>query len=246
MLGKRGLGKKKFEAERKIGIDRVCRRLNAQPIPPKRRTQCLDQCPFILASLFKTAKSQPAAVLMSEQGFAVANDTTLPIYSFLAQDPTRAKRFSNTMSMASPSSLTFLASAPIWQSIGPSATVVDVGGSRGHVSAFLAQNFSSPRFVVQDLPATTAEIGPATAYRLPENVKERVTLMEHDFFEPQPVREADVYLFRFVFHNWSDEYCLKILRALVPAMGPGTKVVVNDHCMPEPGALGLLRERRIR
>ena len=100
--------------------------------------------------------------------------------------------------------------------------------------------------MVQDLPATTAEIGPATAYMLPEDVKDRVRLMEHDFFEPQPVHGADVYLLRFVFHNWSDEYCLKILRALVPAMSPGAKVVVNDHCMPEPGALGLLRERRIR
>ena len=114
------------------------------------------------------------------------------------------------------------------------------------MSAFLAQKFPSLRFVVQDLPATTAEIGPATAYMLPGDVKERVTLMEHDFFEPQPVQGADVYMFRFVFHNWSDEYCLKILRALVPAMRPGAKVVVNDHCMPEPGVLGLLRERRIR
>ena len=122
-----------------------------------------------------------------------------------------------------PSSIAFLISAPIWHTLRPSATVVDVGGSRGPVRAFLAQTFPRLRFVVQDLSATTAEIGPANAYTLPEDVKERVTLTEHDFFEPQPVHEADVYLLRFVFHKWSDEYCLKILRALVPAMGPGGK-----------------------
>ena len=100
--------------------------------------------------------------------------------------------------------------------------------------------------MVQDLAATTAEIGPAASYLLPEDVKERVTLLEHDFFETRPVHEADAYLFRFVAHNWSDEYCLRILRALVPVLRPGKKVVVNDHCMPEPAALGLLRERRNR
>ena len=106
------------------------------------------------------------------------------MYSFLAQDRARAKRFSNTISMASPSTLAFLASAPIWSTLPPTAKVVDVGGSRGHVSAFLAQKFLGLRFVVQDLPATTAEIGPAVSYTLPEDVKDRVTLMEYDFFEP--------------------------------------------------------------
>lgn len=118
--------------------------------------------------------------------------------------------------------------------------MVDEGGSRGPVSASLAQNLPSLHFVVQDLSATTAEIGPATAYRLPENVKEKVTLTEHDFFEPQPVHEADVYLFRFVFHNWSDEYCLKILRALVPRHGPGGKSCGQRLLYAEARGLGII------
>lgn len=168
------------------------------------------------------------------------------MYSFLAQDNTRAKRFVGTMSLASAASLTFLSSASIWRTLQPTAMVVDVGGSRGHVSAFLAQKFPSLHFVVQDLPSTAADIGPALSYTLPEDVKGRVRLMEHDFFGPQPTQGADVYLFRFIFHNWSDPYCVKILKALVPAMRSGSKIIVNDHCMPEVGALGLLRERRIR
>ena len=168
------------------------------------------------------------------------------MYSFLAQDQTRAKRFAGTMSMASPESLAFLSSAPIWQSLRPTATVVDVGGSRGHVSAFLAQKFPHIHFIVQDLPSTTPDTESGLSYVLPEDMKPRVRVMEHNFFRPQPVEGADVYLFRFVFHNWSDGYCVKILRALLPAMRPGAKIVVNDHCMPEAGALGLLRERRIR
>lgn len=165
------------------------------------------------------------------------------MYAFIAQDPTRTKRFASTMSKASPSSLEFLSSAPIWGTLRPTATVVDVGGSRGHVSAFIAQKFPNLHFVVQDLPSTTADFEEAL---LPRDGEGRVEIMEHDFFEPQPVQGADVYLFRFVFHNWSDGYCSKILRALVPALRSGATVVVNDHCMPEPGTLGLLSERRIR
>ena len=151
------------------------------------------------------------------------------MYSFLAQDHIRAKRFAGTMSMASPESLAFLSSAPIWQTLRATATVVDVGGSRGHVSAFLAQSFPNIHFIVQDLPSTTVDAEPAQSYVLPEDMKEIVRVMEHDFFEPQPVQGADVYLFRFVFHNWSDGYCVKILRALLPAMRSGVKIVVNDH-----------------
>lgn len=168
------------------------------------------------------------------------------MYTFIAQDETRAKRFASTMSLASPASLRFLSSASIWRTLQPNATVVDLGGSRGHVSAFLAQRFPSLHFIVQDLPSTASEIGPALSYQLPADIKGRVSLMEHDFFKAQPIQGADVYLFRFIFHNWSDDYCVKILRALVPALRSGAKVVVNDHCMPEVGALGLLRERRIR
>ncbi|KAL9610543.1 MAG: hypothetical protein Q9167_004755 [Letrouitia subvulpina] len=188
------------------------------------------------------SNTRPNSVL----GFAVANNTTLPMYAFLAQDPTRAKRFASTMSTASPSSLEFLSSAPIWGTLGPTATVVDVGGSRGHVSAFLAQKFPSLHFIVQDLRSTTAEVEHALPDTLPGDGEGRVKIMEHDFFKPQPMQGADVYLFRFVFHNWSDGYCVKILRALVPAMRSGAKVAVNDHCMPEPGTLGLSSEKRIR
>ena len=60
--------------------------------------------------------------------------------------------------------------------------------------------------------------------------------MAHDFFkEAQPVHGADVYFFRFIFHNWPDKYCLKILRSLIPALKTGAKVVIIDYVLPGPG-----------
>jgi hypothetical protein len=59
--------------------------------------------------------------------------------------------------------------------------------------------------------------------------------MEHDFFTPQAVKNADVYLYRWIFHNWDDEKSISILRNLIPALKKGVKIVVNDGCLPVPG-----------
>lgn len=36
----------------------------------------------------------------------------------------------------------------------------------------------------------------------------------------QPVRHADVYFFRAIFHNWRHKYAVEILRNLMPALKP--------------------------
>lgn len=69
--------------------------------------------------------------------------------------------------------------------------------------------------------------------------------MIHDFFIQQPI-VADVYLFRAIFHNWPDHYCVKILHSLIPALKHGARIIVNDGVVPEPGTLDLLAERNIR
>lgn len=51
--------------------------------------------------------------------------------------------------------------------------------------------------------------------------------MVHDFFTPQPVA-ADAYFFRMIFHDWSNKNCVRILRALVPVLRKGAKVLIND------------------
>lgn len=44
-----------------------------------------------------------------------------------------------------------------------------------------------------------------------------------------------VYFFRWIIHNYSTPYAVKLLKNLVPAMKPGARVVINDHCLREPG-----------
>lgn len=80
----------------------------------------------------------------------------------------------------------------------------------------------------------------------PVELAGRVRFMEHDFLTEQPVHGADVYFFRWIFHNWSDKYSIKILRNLIPALKPGAKVVINDNVLPQPGILSRWQEERLR
>ena len=57
--------------------------------------------------------------------------------------------------------------------------------------------------------------------------------MKHDFFEPQPVKNARAYYLRSVMHDWSDEYALKILANVYEAMGPESVLLVNETVMSD-------------
>ena len=84
-----------------------------------------------------------------------------------------------------------------------------------------------------------------TIGQVPEHLSARVELTAHDCFKPQPV-EAEVYFFRQVFHAFSDKYAVTALKALVPVMRPGARVVINDYILPQPGVLSQSDEKSVR
>ena len=79
----------------------------------------------------------------------------------------------------------------------------------------------------------------------PSGLEDRISFMAHDFFTPQPIT-ADVYFFRFIFHDWPDKYGISILQNLVPALKPGARVLINEFCLPEPGMISAYKERVLR
>lgn len=127
-----------------------------------------------------------------------------------------------------------------WAALGK-ALVVDIGGSRGHVAMGIAKRFDNLSIQVQDMEPVVdgAELG------VPEEFKGRVTFQATNFFAPQTVA-AEVYFFRWILHNWSDKYCRLILQAQIPMLKPGSRLLIQDICMPEPGQIALWRERDLR
>jgi len=164
----------------------------------------------------------------NETGFNIENNTDDSFYIELAKTPERARRFGGGMRFMTRGSLydiNHLIRGYEWGAIDAvGGTVVDVGGGQGGVSMALAKAHPNLNLVVQDLPGT-AEEGERL---LPAALKGQVRFMGHDFFTEQPIKNADVYFFRFILHNWSDKYAEKILRNLIPAMKPGSKVVIYE------------------
>ncbi|KAL7755528.1 hypothetical protein ACKLNR_014626 [Fusarium oxysporum f. sp. zingiberi] len=193
--------------------------------------------------MLDAVKKWPNSQEPNETGYALTNPLGLSLYEVLGSDPERAVRFSNTMKAFTSRpdyDVSYVLDNYKWASLGE-ATVVDVGGAAGHVAIQIAQRFSAINVVVQDNERAIA----GAEARVPQNLKGRVRFEAHDFFKPQ-VTAADAYYLRWVLHNWSDKYCVQILRALIPALRSGARIVIQDTCMPEPGTIPLWKERHLR
>lgn len=180
------------------------------------------------------------------QAFNIAFNTTESVYEFHKSHPEHGKNFATMIGNLEHevSTKNAFGQGYPWDTIGDNiagGTVVDIGGSIGTSSILLARRFPNLKFIVQDLPGPIASGKDA----VPADVSERVEFVVHDFFTEQPVN-ADAYFFRYIFHNWGDRKVLEILRALVPALRPGAKVIINDYILPEPGSMDIAQERRAR
>lgn len=155
----------------------------------------------------------------------------------------RASRFANAMKIFAtrpdydPS---YITDHYDWAALGQ-AQVVDIGGGRGHIARCLARRFQDLNIIVQDMDKVIEN----AETELEEDVRDRVTFMIHDLFAPQTV-QADVFFLRWVLHNWPDGYCVMILRALVPVLRPGVKIIIQETLLPEPGSVALWREKYLR
>lgn len=65
-----------------------------------------------------------------------------------------------------------------------------------------------------------------------------VVLQAHDFFSPQPVKDAALFLLRLVIHDWADEEALAILRPLAEAATSETRLLLVEQAyeplQPDP------------
>ncbi|KAL9107354.1 MAG: hypothetical protein Q9227_007719 [Pyrenula ochraceoflavens] len=106
--------------------------------------------------------------------------------------------------------------------------MVDVGGGRGRSLLTVRKAYPELKgeMILQDTTDMLDNISPS---ELPE-----VTKMPHDFFTKNPVRNAQVYWIRRVFHDWQDAEGRKIIEAIAPAMATDSRILISDMLIPEP------------
>ncbi|EXJ91409.1 hypothetical protein A1O1_04521 [Capronia coronata CBS 617.96] len=195
-------------------------------------TGSMDAIGFWLEELFPAAPKMVEALKKysgsgepNETAFNLAFNTSRPFYLELETSPERARRFGSAMRWMSQGgrfSHDYLVRGYYWAAFDHTeGLMVDVGGGHGAVSLALARATAQMKFIVQDLP-NTVEQGRTL---LPSELQGRLSFMEHDFFDLQPVKGADIYFMRYILHNWSDKYAARILENIVPALKDGARIV---------------------
>jgi hypothetical protein len=139
----------------------------------------------------------PGSEEPNQTAYSLAKNTDLSFFEHLASDVTgeHAKAFADSMSFfqgAPGMQTSFITDNYNW---GDYATIVDVGGSHGDVAIALAAKYPDIiSITVQDLLEVIVN-APKDA------VDSRVAFQPYNFLTEQPIKGADLYLFRMIFHN---------------------------------------------
>ncbi|KAK6974529.1 O-methyltransferase-domain-containing protein [Favolaschia claudopus] len=116
-----------------------------------------------------------------------------------------------------------------WSSLPAGSVLVDVGGGIGNTAMTIAQKNPSLRVVVQDLEYQVALGKPHWEQNFPAHVKNQMVEFQGlDFFGPQPVKNASIFMVRYVLHDWNDARAAQLLRRLREAAQPTTQLVVIE------------------
>ncbi|KAK7014078.1 hypothetical protein VNI00_019427 [Paramarasmius palmivorus] len=120
-----------------------------------------------------------------------------------------------------------------WKAVPAGSLVVDVGGGIGSVTHTILKHCPDLKFVVQDLPGPVDDGKKWWATNMPQAIESgQVKLEVHDFLTPQPQKGPEIFMIKQIMHDWSDEYCVKILKHLRDAATPGTRLLVLESIIP--------------
>jgi hypothetical protein len=152
------------------------------------------------------------------------------VFEYIAERPAESQTFTRAMKRA----ITFVTEEVARILDTRSATVIaDIGGAGGSLLHAVLQANPAPSGIVFDLP-NIAEIAKGAAAEV--GLERRVTSVGGDFFEAVPA--ADLYLLRYILHDWDDAACIRILQNCRRAMLPGGRVAVIEQVLGDIGQPG--------
>jgi O-methyltransferase domain len=148
------------------------------------------------------------------------------VWEYFGEHPSEGARFGNAMRELTAIDLGALARCYPWPREG---VVCDVGGGIGTLLAAILERRPSAKGVLVDAPEVLSEAEPFLRSR---GVHDRVERRPGDLFGEIDAR-ADVYVLKWILHDWSDEACRDILRRVRATMQPGSRVVaIDQHLEP--------------
>ncbi len=146
----------------------------------------------------------------------------MPVFGYFGQHPDRAAAFSEAMT----SSTRMLEEAIMAaHSFRPFDLAVDVGGSQGSLLRSILARHTEARGIIFDLPEIVEVVQPTLEGT-------RITAEAGSFFE-NVTAGGDLYLLKFILHDWTDEQCGMILANIRRAIRPDGRVAIFEMVLPD-------------
>jgi hypothetical protein len=151
-------------------------------------------------------------------------------FDWFADHPTEAALFDSWQAAGTDSAARTVAAA---YDFSTARSIVDVGGGFGALLTTVLQQNASSRGVLFDLPHVIAQ----AKSRFDPALASRVEFVPGDFFKSVPGGH-DVYLMKYILHDWDDERSRAILAATRTAMGGRGKLLVVEVIVGPPNQGG--------
>ena len=149
------------------------------------------------------------------------------VWEYFGEHPDEGARFATSMRELTAIDLPGLVRGYPWPLRG---TICDVAGGIGTLLAAILERRPQAQGILLDAPEVLAE---AEDFLRSRGVADRVQRQPGDLFGKIEA-QADVYVLKWILHDWSDAACIGILERLRSTMPAGSKVVAIDQHL-EPG-----------
>ncbi|MBS1793091.1 MAG: methyltransferase [Acidobacteria bacterium] len=147
-----------------------------------------------------------------------------PVFPYFAENPAAAAVFDESMTSFSAAVAESVAAA---YDFSGAKTIADIAGGRGILLAkILEKNPHAEGILFEQSHVLEGNI------LAREGVAGRTRLVAGDFFAEIPVA-ADVYLMKFIIHDWNDEQSVAILRNLAKSAPKGSKLLLVETVVEE-------------
>ena len=150
----------------------------------------------------------------------------MEIFEYFAQHEEAGSRFDRLMGKVSAAVSAGIISVYDFSSF---KTFIDIGGGNGTLAAAILQANPHLRGIIFDLPEV---IERTPLHLMPIEIADRCKAIGGDFFTSVPAG-GDVYLMKWIIHDWPDDRCVKILENCHKVMAKDARLLIVEMVMPE-------------
>lgn len=202
------------------------RRLSRQAVGSMRHLALLYGGPFYLSF-----SALPEGIRDGVQPFEMVFGQTP--FEYLAQDPGQGTIFTHAMAEG----VAFIADVATVVDLSPARTIVDIGGGNGALLTHLLDTYPHLEGTLLERPEA---IGAARVKLGLRGQLKRCKLLSRSFLSGELPADMHVYLLSRILHDWDDQTCATILRAVRAAAANDSTLLVIERPLPtDPAAASL-------